>query len=322
MTTLQDQGRQGLKRYGIPESGPMDSFAFRGGNLLLNNQEGALALEFTFPGPRLLALQEVVMVITGASFTPCCDKRPIPMGEVVSVPKGSELSFSSRREGRWSYLFVQGGFFSTPVLGSSSTYLQGGLGGIEGRCLQEGDVLFQQEGKKERVSLGRRLSPFTSTPYERETIRVLPGPQFHYFTPDGIDTFFKGDYRVGLRWDRMGYFLEGPAVEAVDSQNILSEGLTPGAIQIMGEGTVVVMMADAQTIGGYKKLGWVLKQDLPALVQRERGDLFRFQQISREEAQMLIKKQKEHRIALGRPRSFQLSIGGRRFAVDIEAVEE
>lgn len=316
-STLQDAGRRGFKRFGVPESGPMDGYAFQAGNLLLNNHQGALALEFTFPAPRLLALQDTSLVITGASFTPSCNGWSIPQNQVVSISQGSQLSFSSLAWGRWCYLFVPGGFFSSPVLGSSSTYLKGGFGGMNGRSLQRGDILYGQEGG-EVPPLGKRLSSFSPSPYGRKTIRLLPGPQFQSFTLSGRKAFFQGEYRIGLRWDRIGYFLEGPEVASSHPRESISEGLTPGAVQILGDGTPVVMMADAQTIGGYKKMGWVLKEDLPSLVQTGPGVPFRFSLISREEAQAVLEKGQHWAMAFSPLCSFRLTIKGRCCTVLLE----
>lgn len=320
MTTLQDEGRRGYKKYGIPSSGPMDPYAFLGGNLLLKNEKGAVGLEFTFPGPSLLTLEDTLCTITGGDFSPLCNGRSLPQGEVFMVKEGSVLSFQSLKRGRWSYLLIDGGFSSKPVLGSSSTYVKEGLGGVEGRSLKRGDVLYRREEGKERELLGRRFSSLLPTTSSRQTLRVLPGPQFHLFTSEAIDTFFGSPYQVGVRWDRMGYFLEGPRIKAKDSQEIISEGLTPGAIQILGDGTPVIMMADAQTIGGYKKIGWVLKRDLPKLAQMERGETFRFQRVSRWRALDSLNEREVFPIAKGGDSWLNLRIEGERYMVQMEEI--
>lgn len=321
MTTLQDEGRRGFKKYGIPVSGPMDRDSFYRGNELLTNKRGAVGLEFTFPGPRLISLRDIVCAITGADFTPLCNGDPLPSGEVFLLSKGSELSFSALKKGRWSYLLVSGGLYSPMVLGSSSTYPKEQLGGM-GRSLKKGDILYGKKGVKGRELLGRRFSSFLH-PIDTDTmIRVLPGPQFHLFTPSGIETFFQSEYQIGMKWDRMGYFLEGPPVEAKDSLEIISEGLTPGAIQILGDGTPVVMMADAQTIGGYKKIGWILQKDQSTFAQLQRGETFRFHRVSRIEAQKTLKERPKYDFSSGKTTLMKIHIDGMRFNVGIEEVDD
>ncbi len=120
----------------------------------------------------------------------------------------------------------------------------------------------------------------------------------------------------------MGYFLEGPRINAKDPQEIISEGLTPGAIQILGDGTPVIMMADAQTIGGYKKIGWVLKRDLPALAQMERGETFCFQKVLRSKALDSLKEREVVKIAKGGDSWLNLRIEGERYMVQMEEMED
>lgn len=321
MTTLQDEGRRGFKKYGVPVSGPMDRRSFYGGNLLLKNKKGAVGLEFTFPSPRLLSLKDIVCVITGGDFAPLCNGDPLPLGEVVLIPKGRELSFSSQIKGRWSYLLVCGGFYSAPVLGSSSTYLKEQLGGMS-RSLKRGDSLYGKRGRRGSHLQGRRFSSLLSSRSSNLTIGVLPGPQFHLFAPSGVETFFHSDYQIGSKWDRMGYFLEGPPVESLTSQEIISEGLTPGAIQILGDGTPVVMMADAQTVGGYKKIGWIIERDQSYFAQLQRGETFRFRRVSRFEAVQSLREAHKYHFSLGQTSFMKLHIDGKRFNVGIEEIDD
>lgn len=320
MTTLQDKGRRGLKKDGIPQSGPIDWHAFEGGNLLLKNERGALGLEFTFPAPKLLSLRDAVVALTGGDFSPYCDGSPVPIGEAFFIAKGSILHFKSLRKGRWSYLLIAGGFMCKKVLGSSSTYLKGTFGGQEGRSLKKGDILYSSEGVRDTSLLGRRFSSFKSFSHGR-AIRVLPGPQFHHFSLRGIETFFNSEYQLGKRWDRMGYILEGPRIEAVNSNQCISQGLTPGAIQILGDGRPVVMMADAQTIGGYKKIGWVLRRDLPILAQLMEGEKITFVKVTRAEAMGSLEGE-NHWLAKGEAFSLRFWIRDQELMVDLEELEE
>jgi antagonist of KipI len=273
LTTVQDLGRPGYGRYGIPVSGAMDFFALRVANRLVGNPPGAAGLEITLAGPVLATTEPCLVAVTGADLTFQVDGREMPMGMSVFVRRGSVISFGGRRRGCRAYLAVAGGIEVPPVLGSRSTYLPGRFGGLDGRALRPGDRLFigPVSGPLPERS-GRRAPPHLIPVWDDcPTVRAVPGPQDDHFTPEGLRTFFEAEYRVLSSSDRMGYRLEGPPV-AHRRAEIISDGVPPGAVQVPPDGQPLVMMTDHQTTGGYPKIATVVTVDLPLLAQCVPGE--------------------------------------------------
>jgi biotin-dependent carboxylase-like uncharacterized protein len=164
-------------------------------------------------------------------------------------------------------------------MGSLSTSLRSGIGGLNGRALAAGDRLALRGGPALPELGFEERAPARTGP-----LRVLLGPQDDYFSPAGIRIFFAGSYKLSARSDRMGYRLEGPAVEHAKGFNIVSDGIALGAIQIPGDGRPIVLMADRQSTGGYPKLGYVIRTDIARLAQCRAGDAVQFESVALETA--------------------------------------
>jgi biotin-dependent carboxylase-like uncharacterized protein len=200
-----------------------------------------------------------------------------------------ELTFSAAEQGCRGYLALSGGIDVPPVLGSRSTYLRGGFGGNQGRPIRKGDLLRggYSEGK-ERI----RYVPQEFIPsYGSEgRIRVILGPQDDFFTKNGVETFLGSLYEVTPNSDRMGYRMSGPPIEHSGKPEIVSDGVAQGAIQVPGDRMPIVLMKDAQTAGGYPKIGNVISLDLEVLAQLRPGDKVRFEQIDVHGAHELLRQ--------------------------------
>jgi antagonist of KipI len=279
LTTVQDLGRTGWQRYGVPVSGAMDPWALRAANLLVGNGEGAAALEITLVGPALRFDGPGVVAVTGGDLGACLNGHPIDLWRAVSVSAGSELTFSGRRSGMRAYLGVAGGVDVPPVLGSRSTFVKSALGGYEGRALAAGD----------RVPIGACLDAAVPACGRMHTVRVVMGPQEDAFTDDGIRTFLSGTFTVTPQSDRVGCRLSGPPVRHVQGADIVSDGTSFGAIQVSGDGLPIVLMADRGTTGGYTKIATVASVDLPHLAQAAPEDGVRFVRVGIGEAQALLR---------------------------------
>ena len=295
LTTVQDLGRTGYQRYGVPQSGALDSYALRVGNILVGNPDGAAGLEMTLAGPRLRILADTVLAVTGADLQPRINDAPFPTWHATPAPAGSVLSFGDMARGMRAYLAVAGGIDVPPVMGSRATYVRARLGGLEGRSLRPGDLLpAAWEGPLDRVD-GRRLPdegvPVPQMPFP--VLRVVLGPHTDAFSPDGVRTFLDAAYTISPQSDRTGYRLQGPAVEHSGRADIVSEGVPLGAIQVAGDGMPMVLLADRGTTGGYTKLATVISVDLPLLAQATPGDVVTFQSVSLEEAHALLRRQEE-----------------------------
>jgi len=285
LTTVQDLGRLGHQRVGIPQSGPMDRAAFVIANRLVGNDDGAAALECTIKGPRLEVRQAAVVAVAGAPMGFTVNGQEAPPWTAVGVRPGDVLGFHMASAGCRAYLAVAGGIDVPLVLGSRATYLRGRLGGLGGRALQKGDALPVGVPAGGPLHGGRTVPAALRPAYpaEREC-RVILGPQDDRFTPDGIRAFFEGPYDVTPQADRMGYRLKGPTITHARGHDIVSDGIPLGGIQVPGEGQPIVLLADRQTTGGYTKIATVIGVDIGAIGQTRPGQRIRFRQVTLAEA--------------------------------------
>lgn len=289
LTTVQDLGRFGFQRHGVPVSGAMDSYAMRVANLLVGNDANCACLEMTLTGPILRVVGPCEVAVTGADLKTMLNGERIDTWTARPMKMGDELTFSAAEHGCRSYLAVSGGIEVPLVLGSRSTYLRGGFGGYQGRPIKKGDFLrgTPLEGRKRIRYFARESIPRYRS---EERIRVVLGPQDDLFTENGIKTFFDSLYEVTPDSDRMGYRLSGPAIEHSGKPEIVSDGVARGAIQVPGDRMPIVLMKDAQTTGGYPKIAHVISPDLDVLAQLRPGDKVRFERIDVREAHGLVRQ--------------------------------
>jgi len=279
LTTIQDRGRPGFQRHGVPVAGAMDPRALDEANRLVGNDPAAAALECTVDGPRLRCLRASVVSIGGADLGAVVERhdlgrwQPAP-GSSFRLRPGNVLAFEGARSGARAYIAFAGGIDVPLVLGSRSTYLTAGFGGYRGRALQKGDRLVLLPGS---APVGKRI-PREPDQNERDegVVRVIWGPQDDYFTDNARATLESCTYTVGASSDRMGYRLEGETLEHRGAQQIVSDGNALGSIQVPPDGLPIVMLADRATTGGYPKIATVVSADIPRLAQLLPGDPVRF----------------------------------------------
>ena len=290
LTTIQDLGRFGYQRLGIPAAGAMDPFALKTANALVGNPPDAAGLEITLLGPRVALSEGCAIAITGGDLGPRLDGREIDGWKRHLARPGTVLDFSGRRSGARAYLAVSGGIAVAPWLGSRSTYLMASVGGLDGRALRSGD----------RLPLGRSLLSMArpSIPPDRRplysgepTVRVILGPHADRFTREGIDSFLSGSYQVSPSSNRMGYRLEGPRVAHTRGPDLISCGIPLGGIQVPGSGQPIILMADHQTAGGYTMIATVIQADIPLVAQCLPGERLRFRAAGLEEAREALRRQ-------------------------------
>ena len=295
LTTVQDLGRYGFSQFGVPPSGALDTFSLRVGNLLVGNGEGEACLEITLMGLKIKVLKEGVIAITGGDLSPTLNEEPLEMWRIHLLVEGDVITFKKVQAGCRAYLAVSGGFVVPKIMGSSSTYLSGNFGGLEGRKLRRGDILFTLDIPPSLDKLGFRFSNDWIPSLEKEMLlRVIPGPQDHHFTEKGFQTFYSSPYQVTPQCDRMGVRLEGPKIERRSDveESIISEGFISGAIQVPGDGKPIIILTELVT-GGYTKIATIISTDLSKVAQLKPGDQVRFKPISIEEAHNLLKEQEE-----------------------------
>ncbi|MGQ9824294.1 MAG: 5-oxoprolinase subunit PxpB [Desulfotomaculales bacterium] len=296
LTTVQDLGRHGYRKYGVPPGGAADPFALRVANILVGNDEGAAGLEITVDGPVLRFLREALIAVTGMEVRAALNEREVPGWAAFRVKEGDVLSIRDGGRGCRAYLAVEGGIAVPKVMGSRATCIRAGVGGYAGRPLKERDVLKTYrsaaagKGNLCGLPLPREFLPELKEPC---TLRVIPGPREEAFSPRGLRAFFASEFTVSPDADKMGLRLDGEKIEHRGRPEIISEGTVPGMVQVPGEGRPIVLFVDAQTIGGYPQIATVISADLARIGQLRPGDRVRFAPVSLEEAQALQRREEE-----------------------------
>lgn len=298
-TTIQDLGRPGQLRHGVPTTGAMDRFAFRIANQLVGNPDSAPCLEITLTGFKMEILENCVMAITGANLSPALNGTPTPGWKSLAAQPHSLLSFQERIVGCRSYLSVGGGFQGNLVFESRSTDLRNHWGGIDGRALIRGDILrTQHKPDAECLMICRKTRSDVFQTYEDPfRVRVILGPQREFFSRATVSQFLESVYRVTPDSDRMGYRLQGPRLQAKRA-GMISDPTPLGALQVLPSGQLILLMVDRPTVGGYPKIATVCTADLPKVAQLNIGDSVRFQEVTLEESIDLLWQQ-ERRLREG-----------------------
>jgi antagonist of KipI len=287
LTTVQDLGRRGHLAEGVPSGGAADTFALRVANLLVGNPEDAPALEITLTGPELEFDEAAWVAVGGARF------EGLPAWRPLRVEAGGMLRFGRRTQGCRAYLAVAGGIDVAPVLDGRGTFLAAGLGGFQGRALREGDRVPVAPSRRRPVgrwTIDERVLPRYST---EARVRTLPGAQAGEFG----QALGGSRFAVSAKSDRMGIRLDGPPLVRAGGEEMVSAAVAPGTVQVPPDGHPIILMADAQTIGGYPRVAHVLGVDLPLLAQLAPGDGVRFIASSLAEAHALAHA-REHDLAL------------------------
>ena len=304
-TSIQDYpGRIGSLNQGFPPSGPMDSWSFRLANVLVENEPGAAALECQFMGPTLKFNSNRIIAITGADMSPKLDGNLIPLWESVEVKANQVLEMEFATIGARSYIAFSGGIISKPWLSSRSTFHKAGVGGIEGKAIQEGQII--PLGKSKSV-VGRKIKknsiPILSTD-KKWSIEVVRGPNDDWVDEKGHTMFLNSNWKLQAKSDRTGYRLDGPKWSFTEKathkglehgsypSNIIDQAYPVGAINLAGQ-TPIILVNDGPSMGGFIVPYTVPSASIWKLGQAKPGDSLNFIQISVEEAQTLRKEQND-----------------------------
>lgn len=278
-TTVQDLGRDGYRQLGVSQSGALDAPALRIANLLVGNDENAAGLEITLGQFSVTFTKKGCIALTGAGSHTTLDGQSLWTGWCYPVKKGQVLTMKMPMRGMRSYLAVAGGIEVDEVLGSRSTDIKAGFGGFEGRALKEGDMLsVGKAGKVPTLSCGVKQLLFGNR------IRAIEGPEYHEFSADAREAFWRTAWQLSPQSNRMGYRLHGHELVRETNREMLSHGLVPGVVQVPHGGQPIVLMADAQTTGGYPRIACVIEADLYNLAQIRLGMPVHFVKCTVEEA--------------------------------------
>jgi len=293
MTTIQDMGRYGYQETGMAVSGVMDTRAASLANILVGNDENEAVIEVTMMGPTMEFTADNLIAVTGGDLGASVDGNPIPTYQAVLVRAGQTLKFAGLKNGARAFIAFAGGLDVPVVMGSKSTNLKSKIGGLEGRKLAAGDEIAFCEPKKWLPNMAKRVLAVPDFSAKEHTLRVILGPQNDHFMQRGIDTFLNSTYTITNEYDRMGCRMEGNLIRHKNGGDIITDGISFGAVQVPSHGNPIVMMADHQTTGGYTKIANVISVDLPILAQCMPGHKIRFQWVTVEAAQKLYRAQKK-----------------------------
>jgi len=291
-TTVQDLGREGFGPMGVSASGAADPVALRLGNALLQNAPGSAALEMTLLGGTFRFTDSAFLALTGSDFGATLDGQEIPCWKSFEAKCGATLRVGTTRSGARCYLCVAGGIEVRLFLGSASTHILSGLGGLDGRALKKGDVLatgarsVDHRPRMIAKSVLERLAP-------RKILRVTPGPQAEWFDQSAREAFHFNPWTVSEESNRMGLRLEGTPIPTPAGGQMITEGISLGAIQVPHGGQPIILFVEQQTTGGYPKIANIISADLASVGQLRPRDQIRFEPAGFDTARRLLQDQED-----------------------------
>lgn len=286
LNVVQDAGRIGHLELGVSRSGAMDQPALQIANLLVGNDEKAAGLEISIFPFRIKVLQDTWFACTGASTTVTLQQRSYPSWWVAPVRAGEVLTVAPPQAGSRVVLAFRGGIDVAPVLGSRSTDLKSGFGGLEGRGLRKGDCLQRDRAERPAVLRSLGVAPKDRRSFLDELssdvakVRVVAAAEYDAFSDEARLAFGSTEYRLTPDCNRQGYRLEGAFLKTTRPLELLSHAVVPGVVQVPPAGQPIVQMAEANTLGGYPKIATVIECDLWRLAQLRPGQRIRFELVS------------------------------------------
>jgi allophanate hydrolase len=298
--SVQDAGRRGWRRVGVPWAGVLDPRLMRVANALAGNDGGAPVIE-CFDGGLQLAAREGALRLAVAGdavveIESAGERRLLSSWRSLTLAAGDVLRLRRLERGRIVVVAVEG--LALPkVLGSASTYARAALGGVDGRALAAGARLpaAPASARPERMLAAAPPAPPLAA---SGPIRLVAGPQADHFTAAALAAFTGAGWRITTDADRMGVRLEGPALAHWGAPEIVSDATVPGSVQVPGNGQPIVLLADAQTAGGYPKIGTVIGADLPRLAASRPGQELHFAWVDAAEGERLARAAEAETLAL------------------------
>ena len=289
-TTFQDKGRFHMQHLGVTPGGCMDLNSFSIANALVGNSLNEGVLEFAYQGPLLkLTKGKTKVSITGkVLFQIIKSNQETISGEcnrTYILDEGDQIDILATKKSAYGYMSVEGGFEIKPFCKSISILSRAKIGPNGGKKLSINDKINIRTNRRNEKNFLANISE-----EDKNTIRVLKGPQFHFFSKESQKNFFSKEYKISNLTDRMGMRLEGTIMKNIVNTNIRSEGITKGAIQIPADGQPIILLTDYPTIGGYPKIANVTSIDYSFLIQKTPGEKIFFELIELHEAEQLYKE--------------------------------
>lgn len=299
MSSLQDNGRWGFQQFGVPIGGAMDKVSATLANIICGNDENEAVIEMTLHGASFMFNEAAYCAIVGGGCQAFAgDDIELPFHRLLWIPAFSIIRTTASIQGCRSYLAVSGGFKVKKILGSASTYTPSGIGGINGRSLITGDMLafkreqnFQAASNLHMLPSGVGVSHWHTADLVESTpdvakVHAIKGPEFDRFNSPSQENIFNSEFTISSRSNRMGYRLEGKKFTLEQQSEMVSTAVTAGIVQVTHEGDPIILMADAQTIGGYPRIARICAADISLLAQTRPGVNIQFKEIGEEESLM------------------------------------
>ena len=282
-TTIQDLGRNGYSHYGVSSSGAADDLSFRLGNLIVGNKENLAGIEMTLVGGDFRFDIDTNISLTGSKFDAKIDGESLHFYKNTSIQSGQVLSIGQSMQGSRCYLAIRGGIDINNVLSAKTTHLTSKIGGVDGRSLQKDDVLIIGEEQKllKPININEMLD------INMSKLLIIKGLQSNYISKSTWKIFLNQEYIVSNLSNRMGIRLEGNSLKLDNENEIITEGVSLGAIQLPSNGYPIISFVEHQTTGGYPKIANVISSELHKVGQLKPGDKFQFELVSLEEAEAL-----------------------------------
>lgn len=271
LSTFQDSGRKGFRKFGVPLSGAMDAYSYRLANILLDNPEDTAVLEITLQGPSLQFDCTTMISLVGADMSAFINDRAVVRNKVIEIRKGDQLSFKKLISGCRIYLAIKGGFEVDRILDSYSYYP-----GVADKNILKQGMVFDIVEYSANVGLNAsvKIDPDHLSSSE---IHVQRGPEFELLSEHQLESLFSKPFSVSSRNNRMGYQLEGNPIDLPKDFNMLTSVTIPGTVQLTPAGNPIVLMRDCQTTGGYPRILQLTEMGINRLAQKKTNDLIRFQ---------------------------------------------
>lgn len=274
-STIQDNGRFGFRKFGVPVSGAMDKEAYKWANRLLGQSEKTPVIEMTQQGGEFQFNTDAIISITGADMSARLNGDLISINKVHKIKEGDRLEFDSPIKGCRTYMGILGDWNLEKVMDSYSTYILGKFGGLHGELLDVGDLISWEVRKPVNMieEIPKEFIPYYSS---KITLNIEKGPEWDWLDNHQKEQFLSAEFKMSSKSNRMGFRLNGEESIKIPKQEMRSSGVFPGVIQLPPNGQPIILMNDAQTVGGYPRIGVVPDRFMSSLAQIPINGTIRF----------------------------------------------
>ena len=297
LDTIQDAGRYGYQHWGINPGGAMDMTAMRVANMLVGNDPDEAVIEMHIPAATIFFEETALIALAGADIIAMVNDMEIPVYQPVLVAVGSVLRFLQQRSGCRIYFAVHGGMQTDEWLGSHATHLKVKTGGWKGRSLQKDDRIPLRRTIPYKVDGACKVFPWKADHtelYVQQVFSFIAGAEYNWLDDESRRQIETASFIIGRNSDRMGFRLQGAALHTTMAIEMISTAVTRGAIQLLPDGQLIILMADHQTTGGYPRIGHITTAAISSLSQMPPGAEIKFAMTSIAGAEAMLLQQERN----------------------------